>query len=164
MGESPSADRVQYFYVPSGLTTMGQAATAMCLILLALYFSSENSPFFPGIIAIALIGAYGLYSALELSADGFLTIRFFEHYAKYGALRATKRLDYAQIERIEKSQTKRPPKRLRTRVLIFPRGKTEPIVIPVNPKNYFLKVELFSWLSDRVEKCGMHSPDSTTPV
>ncbi len=153
-GESLSTDRREYFLVPVALTFITYAGASASMVFLAIYFSTENSPFIPGIIVPLFIGAYALYAALDLSAERTWTARFFSDHAKYGRLSTPNRLEYSQIERIERSLVRPPLRGQRTRILIYVKGESQPIVIPMNLKNYFLKTDLFSWLQERTGTSG----------
>ncbi|MFI5419691.1 MAG: hypothetical protein ACHQ1H_01860 [Nitrososphaerales archaeon] len=101
-----------------------------------------------GLTFLDLILAIGIYSRAS-------TFQFFNDKLQiFGGARLRKEIRYSQIRQISPFTTHRQGERYEGKFLItFGQGTPE-VEIPSNPSNSELKIDLFSWLSQKVNTLG----------
>ncbi len=150
LDEYLSTGAIPYFVVDAASAIYGGILSGLGLLAMGTYVVLEL-PFVAVVgILFAAVGAYGVYSGVELLGETTWRAQFFNDYARYGKTSMPGRIEYGQIERLTKEEVAPPLKRTRTRVVIYPNDGSRPIAIPFNAGNPILGIDLYSWLEPRL--------------
>jgi len=120
------------------------------LTALGTYLLTETNQFVAGEVTLFLLAGLLTYTVAELMREPIWDAAFFSNYLKYEMFSRKHRLEYSDINKVERLLVTNPLKLKRHPLIIYPKYNLPPMVIPMNQKNWYLKSDLFSWLQTRI--------------
>jgi hypothetical protein len=148
--ELASAREVPLFLVTYRPLILGMGFVSVLSLCLGINLFVSGPKFFPGAFFFTLFGLFLLYVVIDWAREPTWDAVFYRDYMRYGRLRRSMSLDYSEISSVELVPKVRALRK-RNQIRVYAKGRGEPLVVPVNTRNYLLKTDLYSWLREKVE-------------
>ena len=109
----------------------------------------------PTIEIVAAVSVFSLAGGILTSTDQIWSFSFFEDYFTLTRGTTIRKIDYDQVENVSRTSVFRPF-RPSIRMKICLKEAEGPIGVPGNPRSRLLKEDLYSWLTEKVNRPASH--------